>query len=146
MIKTKLIKMSRSKRMTEIKKLTKISLIALSIVYFIFGILLVFLTEIFIGGLTGWTNPLSPRNFGGILLLGAILAIILLRKKEWEEIKIPFTFLFSFFIMTIPIELIVAIVYSSTLPPAAISQTILNEIIMCSLFTLGIVSYLKQRG
>ena len=132
--------------MTEIKKLTKISLIALSIIYFIFGILLVFLTETFIGGLTGWTNPLSPRNFGGILLLGAILAILLLRKKEWEEIKIPFAFLFSFFIMTIPIELIVMIVYSSTVPAAAISQTIMNEIIMCSLFTLGIVSYLKQRG
>ena len=132
--------------MTEIKKLTKISLIALCIVYFIFGILLVFFTETFIGGLTGWTNPLSPRNFGGVLLLGAILAIILLRKKEWEEIKIPFSFLFSFFIMTIPIELIVMIVYSSTVPAAAISQTIMNEIIMCSLFTLGIVSYLKQKG
>ena len=132
--------------MTEIKKLTKISLIALSIVYFIFGILLLFLTEIFVGGLTGWTNPLSPRNFGGILILGAILAIFLLRKKEWEEIKIPFVFLFSFFIMTIPIELIVMIVYSSTVPAAAIAQTILNEIIMCSLFALGVVSYLKQRG
>ncbi len=132
--------------MTEIKKLTKISPIALSIVYFIFGILLVFLTEIFVGGLTGWTNPLSPRNFGGVLFLGAILAIVLLRKKEWEEIKIPFAFLFSFFIMTIPIELIVTIVYSSTLPAEAISQTILNEIIMCSLFSLGIGSYLKQRS
>ena len=132
--------------MTEIKKLTKISLIALSIVYFIFGILLLFLTEIFVGGLTGWTNPLSPRNFGGILILGAILAIFLMRKKEWEDIKIPFVFLFSFFIMTIPIEFIVMIVYSSTLPAAAIAQTILNEIIMCSLFALGVVSYLKQRS
>jgi hypothetical protein len=132
--------------MTEIKKLTKISLIVLIVVYFLFGILLVFLLEAFVGTLTGWTNPLSPRNFGGILLLGAVLAIFLLRKKEWEEIKIPFAFLFSFFIATIPIELIVIIVYSSTLSAAAIGQSILNEVIMCSLFTLGIVSYVKQRS
>ena len=131
--------------MTEILKITKISLVALSVVYFIFGILLVVLTEVFVGGLTGWTNPLSPRNFGGVLLLGAIFAIILLRKKEWEDIKITFAFLFSFFIATIPIELIVMIVYSSTVPAAAIAQTILNEIIMSSLFTLGLVSYIMQQ-
>ena len=132
--------------MTEIKKITKISLILLSIVYILFGILLIFLLEAFLGALTGWTNPLSPRNFGGVLLIGAVFAIIFLRKKEWEEIKLTYALLFSFFIMTIPIELIVMIVYSSTVPAAAISQTIMNEIIMCSLFTLGIVSYLKQKG
>ncbi len=132
--------------MTEIKKITKISLIALSIVYFIFGILLVFLLDFFITPLTGWTNPLSPRNFGGILFLGSFFAVILLRKKEWEEIKLTYTFLFSFFIATIPIELIVTIVYSSTLSAAAIGQTILNEIIMCSLFALGVYSYIKQKG
>ena len=130
--------------MTEIKKITKISLIALSIVYFMFGILLVFFLEAFVGALTGWTNPLSPRNFGGILLLGTVYAIIILRKKEWEEIKLTFTFLFSFFIMTIPIELIVVIVYGSTLNAATINQSILNLVIMSTLFALGIISYIKQ--
>ena len=132
--------------MTEIKKITKISLILLSIVYTLFGILLVFLLEVFVGALTGWTNPLSPRNFGGILLLGAVYAIILLRKKEWEEIKLAYSILFSYFIMTIPIELIITTAYSSTLSATAIGQSILNQVIMCSLFALGIYSYIKQKN
>ena len=130
--------------MTEIKKITKIALVANAIVTFIFSILLIFLVELFITPLTGWTNPLSPRNFGGICLLSAIFSIILLRKKEWEEIKLTFAFIFSFFLLTIPIELIVTVVYAPTLSAAAISQSILNQILMCSLLTLGILSYIKQ--
>jgi len=130
--------------MSEIKKITKIALVYNAIVTFLFAILLIFLTEIFITLLTGWTNPLSPRNFGGLCLLSAIFSVILLRKKEWEEIKLTYAFIFSFFIMTIPIELIVTIVYGPTLSAAAISQSILNQILMISIFILGVFSYYKQ--
>lgn len=132
------------KRMTEIKKITKIALVYNAIVTFLFAILLIFLTELFITPLTGWTNPLSPRNFGGLCLLSAIFSVILIRKKEWEEIKLTYAFIFSFFIMTIPIELIVMGVLGPTLSAAAISQSILNQILMISIFTLGVVSYYKQ--
>jgi hypothetical protein len=130
--------------MTEIKKITKITLVAYAIVNFLFGILLLFLTDLFLNPLTGWTNPLSPRNIGGIFLLSAIFAVILLRKKEWEEIKLIYAFMFSFFIMTIPIELIVVVVYASTLNAATISQNIMDIIIMSILFILGVYSYIKQ--
>jgi hypothetical protein len=130
--------------MTEIKKITKASLITLSIVWFIFGVLEVFLLDYFITPTTGWNNPLSPRMFGGILFVGSVFAIILLTKKTWEEIKLTYAFLFAFFFATIPIELIVAIIYRTTVPPEAITQTIIDQVIMCSLFTLGIVSYVMQ--
>ena len=131
--------------MTEIKKITKIALVYNAIVTFLFAILLILLTEFFLTPLTGWTNPLSPRNFGGLCLLSAIFSVILLRKKEWEEIKLTYAFIFSFFTMTIPIELIVMGVLWSTLSVAAISQTILNQILMISIFSLGVLSYYKQQ-
>ena len=130
--------------MTEIRKITKASLIALGIIYFLFGILNVFLLDFFITPLTGWDNPLSPRMFGGILFVGSVFAIILLTKKKWEKIKLTYALLFGFFIATIPIELIVTIMFASTLPPEAITQGIIDQVIMCSLFTLGIVSYVMQ--
>ena len=130
--------------MTKIKKITKASLIALGVIWFIFGVLEVFLLDYFITPLTGWNNPLSPRMFGGILFVGSVFAIILLTKKTWEEIKLTYAFLFAFFFATIPIELIVAILYRTTVPPEAITQTIIDQIIMFSLFTLGLVSYVMQ--
>ena len=132
--------------MTEIKKITKISLIVYAIVDFIYAMLLLFLTDIFVNPLFGWTNPMSPRNMGGIFLLSAIFIVILLRKKEWEEIKLTYAFMYSFFIMTIPIELIVAVVYAPTLSTLAISQHVMDLILMSVLFILGVYSYIKQRG
>ncbi|MHA1191485.1 MAG: hypothetical protein ACTSP9_04220 [Promethearchaeota archaeon] len=130
--------------MTEIKKMTKITLVVYAIVNFLFGILLVFLNDLILAPLTGWTNPLSPRNIGGIFLLSAIFAVIILRKKEWEEIKLIYTFMFSFFIVTIPIELILLIVLGSTYSAAYFSQSIMDIIIMSILFILGVFSYIKQ--
>ena len=130
--------------MTEIKKITKIALVANAIVTFMFSILLMFLLDMIVTPMYGWTNPLSPRNFGGICLLSAIFSVILLRKKEWEEIKLTFAFIFSFFLLTIPIELVVTSVYASTYSAAGISQSIMNEVLMCSLLVLGVFSYYKQ--
>ena len=130
--------------MTEIKKITKVSLIALGVIWLIFGVLNVFLLDFFITPLTGWDNPLSPRMFGGILLVGSAFAIILLTKKTWEEIKLTYAFMFAFFFATIPIELIATIVFAPTLPPEAVTQGIIDQVIMCSLFILGMVSYAIQ--
>lgn len=130
--------------MTEIKKITKVSLIALGVIYFLFGLLNVFLLDYFITPLTGWDNPLSPRMFGGMILVGSAFTIILLTKKTWEEIKLTFALLFGFIIATIPVELVITILYRTTLAPKAITQGIIDIVIMCSLFALGIVSYVLQ--
>ena len=130
--------------MTEIKKLTKISLVVDAIIWLIFGILLLFLTDMLTVDLTGWTNPLHPRAFGAICLISAVFAVIMLRKKEWEEIKMTFMYFNCLILSTVILEPIIIVIYASTLSAAVISQVLLDIVIMGTLFTLGIISYYKQ--
>jgi len=131
--------------MTEIKKLTKIVLIVDAILWFIFGILLTFLYDLTMNP-EGWTNPYLPRMFGGVNLLSAIFAILMLRKNEWEEIKLTFEYLIGLLISTLIIEVSVLAALGSTFGAQIIllgSGTITIESV---LLLLGIVSYIKQRS
>ena len=130
--------------MTEIKKLTKITLVVWTIIWLIFGVLLLFLTDMLTVDLTGWTNPMHPRAFGAICLISAIFSVIMLRKKEWEEIKMTFEYFICLILSTIIIELAVVVILGSTLNASTISQMILDQIIMFSLFALGVISFYKQ--
>jgi len=131
--------------MTEIKKLTKIALIVYAIIFFIFGVMLTFLYDMALNP-EGWTNPYFPRMYGGVNFLSAIFAILLLRKKEWEEIKLTFAYLLGLLISTLIIEAAVLATLGSTFG-ASMIQTGSGTIILESvLLTLGIVSYIKQRS
>ncbi len=130
--------------MTEIKKLTKIVLIVYTIIFFLFGVMLTFLYDMALNP-EGWTNPYI-RMFGGVNFVSAIFAILMLRKEEWEEIKLTFTYLLGLFIPTLIIEVAVLAVLGSTFGASAIqlgSSTIILESV---LLTIGIVSYIKQRS
>ena len=132
-------------KITEIKKLTKIALIVLAIVTFLFGINLTFLYDMTMNP-EGFTNPYFPRFWGGLCFLSSLFAIVMLRKKEWEEIKLTYMFLYAMFIPTIIIEVAVLAVLGSTFGASTIllgSSTITIESV---LFLLGIVSYIKQRS
>jgi len=131
--------------MTEIKKLTKIVLIVDAIIFFIFGVMLTFLYDMAMNP-EGWTNPYFPRMFGGVNFLSAIFAILMLRKKEWEEIKLTFEYFIGLLIFTLIIEATVLATLGSTFGASTIqlgSSTIILESV---LLTLGIVSYIKQRS
>ena len=67
--------------MTEIKNFTKISLIVLAIVTFIFGVNLTFLYDVTMNP-EDFTNPYFPRFWGGLCFLTSLFAIILFRKKN----------------------------------------------------------------
>jgi hypothetical protein len=131
--------------MTEIKKLTKIVLIVDAILWVIFGILLIFLYDMTMNP-ESWTNPYLPRMFGGVNFISAIFAILMLRKKEWEEIKLTFEYLIGLLISTLIIEVAVLATFGSTFGASTIllgSSTITIESV---LLLLGIVSYIKQRS
>ena len=132
------------KKMTEIKKLTKISIVIYAIIHTMFGILLVFATDMIVTASTGWTNPMHPRAFGAICLLTLPFAIIFLRKKEWEVIKFTFAYWNCMFLATIIVELSVLLAFGSTFSAALISQIVLDQILMGSMLVLGIISYYKQ--
>ncbi|MFW9819710.1 MAG: hypothetical protein ACFFE5_08880 [Candidatus Thorarchaeota archaeon] len=130
--------------MTEIKKLTKISLIIIAIVGFLFGTMLTFLYDMTLN-FESWTNPYYPRFFGGIAYLVAVFAIIVLRKKEWEEIKLTYTFLYGFFVPTLIIEIAVDAILGSTLQPSTVLSSLTTTVpLMAVLLVLGIVTYIKQ--
>ena len=130
--------------MTEIKKLTKIALIVDAIILFIFGVMLVFLYDVTLN-FEGWTNPIHPRLFGGMLFTGSLFAVIMLRKKEWEEIKLAYIFLFSLCVAVIIIYAAVLAVFGSTFMAVTISQGIFDLIVVSAKVALGIVAYVKQR-
>ena len=130
--------------MTEIKKLTKIVLVVYAIIWFIFGTLLTFLYDMALNP-EGWTNPYL-RMFGGVNYVSSLFAILMFRKKEWEEIKLTFAYLLGILISTLIIEVAVLAVLGSTFGASAIqlgSSTIILESV---LLTLGIVTYIKQRS
>jgi len=129
--------------MTEIKKLTKIVLVVYAIIWFIFGTLLTFLYDMALNP-EGWTNPYFPRMFGGINYVLSLFAILLLRKKEWEEIKLTFEIFIGILTSTLIIEVVVLATFGSTFGASQIqlgSSTIILESV---LLTLGIVTYIKQ--
>lgn len=123
--------------------LTKISLIAYAIVTLLYGIIYISVPEL-IGNLVGWTDPMAPRVFGGLCLVCSVYAIIILRRKEWEGIKLMYSYLFVIFIPTIIINLSLLIVLFPTLPLAGISQFFMGLVSMSLLFLIGLVSYIKQ--
>ncbi|MHA1191481.1 MAG: hypothetical protein ACTSP9_04200 [Promethearchaeota archaeon] len=130
--------------MTEIKKLTKIVLVVYAIIWFIFGTLLTFLYDMALNP-EGWTNPYL-RMFGGVNYVSSLFAILMFRKKEWEEIKLTFAYLLGILISTLIIEVAILAVLGSTFGASAIqlgSSTIILESV---LLTLGIVTYIKQRS
>jgi hypothetical protein len=129
--------------MTEIKKLTKIALIVDAAIFLFFGTMLVFLYDMTLNT-EGWTNPFHVRAFGGILYVAAIFAIIMLRKTEWEEIKLAYIFLFSLCFPVIIIEATLLAWLGSTFMAATVSQMIFDLIIICAKVALGIVAYMRQ--
>ncbi|MFW9999072.1 MAG: hypothetical protein ACFE9Q_10560 [Candidatus Hodarchaeota archaeon] len=129
--------------MTEIKKLTKIALIVDAVIFIIFGTMLIFLYDATLNT-EGWTNPLFPRGFGGLIYVAALYAVIMLRKKEWEEIKLAYLFLFSLCIPVIIIEATVLGVLGSTFKVVTVSQMIFDLIMISAKVALGFVAYFRQ--
>ena len=129
--------------MTEIKKLTKIALIVDAVIFLIFGTMQVFLYDMTLN-YEGWTDPFHVRAFGGILYVAAFYAIIMLLKKDWEEIKLAYLFLFSLCVPVIIVEAALLAVLGSTFMAATVSQMIFDLIIICAKLALGIVAYMRQ--
>lgn len=135
--------------MTEIKKITKISIFALGLASLIFGIMLVFLTDFFIANLNmpAWQNPVHPRLYGGALFVLTIFAVLVLLHKDWdwEKIKFGYELMYLLVLINLILEVSIVIIYSSTSSSEAIAEGILDIVLMCVLGVLGLYSYIKQR-
>ena len=136
--------------MTEIKKITKISILAYAIVCLAFAILLIFFLDFWIVmvNMPTWLNQFHPRGFGGALLIVVLFALLVLFNKDWdwEKIKVAYMVLYSWLPINIFLEVTLTAIYFPTLSIELISQIIMDVILMSSLLVLGIYSYMKQKG
>jgi len=136
--------------MTEIKKITKISILAYAIVSLIFAVLLLFFLDFFLTMLNmpTWQNPVHTRMFGGALLIVVIFALLVLLHKDWdwEKIKFGYELMYLWIAINIIMEGSVLAIYSPVLSTQAVSQIILDIILMLVLLGLGVYSYIKQRA
>ena len=130
--------------MTEIKKLTKIVLLMEAILWFMFAIMLIFLFDMTMNP-EGWTNPYLPKLFGGVILVSAIFAILMLRKKEWEEIKFLFVYFIGLLLSTLFFETLVFVTIGYTYGNSVMIHSF-NITVEAVLLVLGIVSYITQRS
>jgi hypothetical protein len=129
--------------MTEIKKITKISLLLYGIVNIIYGPMgLFFPVPLFIDSTT---NPFNVRYSGATLLGIALFCFLILLKKnqEWENIKLLYEYLYYLLVAMIILEPTRLLFGTPT--EMMIMQTIMDMIIMLVLLVLGVISYIKQR-
>jgi len=133
--------------MTEILKITKISLLAYGIVCLLYGVLAVFFLDI-VASITGYNDPFQARLFGGVLLVITFYAFLMVFKKDWdwEHVKSGYLVLYSLILSTIIMEGAVTAMLYSTLSAEALNMHIMDFIIMPILLILGIYSYMKQEG
>ena len=128
--------------MSEIKKITKLSLLLYGIVNIIYGpIGLLFPVPLFIGSTT---NPFNVRYNGAVLLGIAIFCFLILLKKdrEWENIKLLYEYLYYLLLAMIILEPTRLLFGTPT--EMMILQTTMDLIIMSVLLVLGVYSYIKQ--
>lgn len=133
--------------MTEIKMLTKISLLIYGLVCTLYGVMTVFLTEMILTTLGLPMDLLYPRGLGGIFFTIAIFDFLILIKKnwDWEYIKFGWFLLYAMIVSTLIMEGSYFVLSYPTLSASAIGFHIQDLLIMPILLILGIVSYIKQK-
>ena len=134
--------------MTEIKKITKISILAYGIVCLIFAVMLIFFLDLWLVAVNmpTWLNEFHPRGFGGALLVVVAFAILVLFNKDWdwEKIKVAYLVVYLWLPINIIMEVSIAALYASTISSELLSQTFMDLILMSVLLVLGVFSYYKQ--
>lgn len=134
--------------MTEIKKITKISIAAYGVVCLIFAVMLIFFLDLWLVAVNmpTWLNQFHPRGFGGALLVVVAFALLVLFNKDldWEKIKFGYLLMYLWIAINIVMEISVSILFVSEISSELLSQVIMDVILMSILLVLGVVSYYKQ--
>ncbi|MFW9806678.1 MAG: hypothetical protein ACFFFK_08120, partial [Candidatus Thorarchaeota archaeon] len=78
--------------MTEIRNITKVSLLCYAIVCLLYGVLAVFFPGM-METILGPMDPFQPKLFSGVLFVIAIFAFLIIFKKDWEWEYVKFGYL-----------------------------------------------------
>ena len=133
--------------MSELKKITKYSLLIYAAGGFIFAFLYLVITDIYLITLSDWPyyDPYYPRAFGGTLLVLGLMALIGSFKKEWEHVKLTYELALAWLIMVLIMNIAELALLSPALSFTAIGNTIFNTVIVVVFIVMGIYCYVKQR-
>ena len=132
--------------MTEIKKITKITLLWYGVAGSLFAFSYLVLTDFFAWGLMQWpyNDPVSFWGMGISLLVLSIASFMAYFKKEWEEIKLFFVIMLMWVFCMIIMDIIVVTLLG--IPETPMMFMILNIVLLTFNFVLGIYCWMKQRS
>jgi len=132
--------------MTEIKMLTKISLLIYGLACTLYGVMTVFMTEMILTILGLPMDLIYPKMLGGIFFTIAIFDFLILIKKDWdwEYIKFGWFLLYAMIVSCLIIEGSYFVLMYSTLSASAIGFHVQDIVLMSILLILGIVAYMRQ--
>ena len=132
--------------MTEIKKITKITLIWYGVAGLLFAFMYLVISDFYFYTIVQWPyyDPVGFWISGGIMLVLGITAIIAIFKKEWEEIKLFFLFSMMWLAYMIIMDIVAVAILS--IPETPLMTMITNIILLTFNLVLGIICWMKQRS
>lgn len=132
--------------MTEIKKITKITLIWYGVAGILFAFLYIVFTDFYIFGIMQWpyNDLVSLWLSGSSMLFMGIASLLAVFKKDWDEIKLFFLFAIMWLIGPIIINIVAITLLSFPATPRMSMMT--NIVILFFNLVLGTISWIKQRS
>ncbi len=129
--------------MTEISKRMKLLLIINTIIAFIYGFFYLVIPEI-LADLNDAPNydPHFWRLWGGLLIVLGIFGVLMIKRAEWESIKILWEFVIIWLIMTNIINL--ATLFIITRSAVNFGSELFDIILIFALIVVGIYFYLQE--
>ncbi|NHJ19511.1 MAG: hypothetical protein EAX91_01115 [Candidatus Lokiarchaeota archaeon] len=130
--------------MTEIKKITKISLIWYTVAGFLFAFMFIVLTD-FTMSFMQWpyNDPIDFWFQGGTMLVLAITTLLALFKKEWEGIKLFFFLVIIWDIMVLIMDIVAVAILNFSETTFLFMITFI--ILLSFNLVIGLVSWMTQR-
>ncbi len=132
--------------MTEIKKITKITLGWYCVAGLLFAFMYLVISDFYFYTIVQWpyNDPVGLWISGGIMLILGITALMAIFKKEWEEIKLFFLFAIMWVAYMIIINIVAIAILS--FPETPLMTLITNIILLTFNLVLGIICWMKQKS
>ena len=132
--------------MTEIKKITKITLLWYGVAGLLFAFMYLVISDFYFYTIVQWpyNDPVGFWISGGVMLVLGITALMAIFKKEWEEIKLFFLFSMMWLAYMIIMDIVAIAILS--FPETTLMTMITNIILLTFNLVLGIICWVKQRS
>ena len=132
--------------MTEIKKITKITLLWFGIAGLLFAFMYLVITDFYAYTIMQWpyNDPVSFWSLGGSMLVLGITSLMAIFKKEWEEIKLFFLFSMMWLAYMIIMNIVAIVILS--FPETPLMTMVTNIILLTFNLVLASICWIKQRS